>query len=200
MPEEKIKQYEDRFLLSIYDATQLTDEKLLSKLFDEVALTTTHWKLLANFFLGPVRSHLNQHSLDWNQLDINKMHWDTLLKMVDEGKIAFSAAAQSILPVMFDDVTTDPHEVAVKLNLIQDAGEDEVVDWVKKTLDAMPDKVAEYKKGKMQLGVFMTDGYANLNLPIPKFKKEFVWVILDNPLFVPPFGNLVVHISPKQMK
>ena len=59
---------------------------------------------------------------------------------------------------------------------------------------------AEYKKGKMQLGVFMTDGYANLNLPIPKFKKEFVWVILDNPLFVPPFGNLVVHISQKQMK
>jgi predicted metal-dependent peptidase len=58
----------------------------------------------------------------------------------------------------------------------------------------------QYKKGKMQLGVFMTDGYANLNLSIPKFKKEFVWVILDNPLFVPPFGNLVVHISQKQMK
>jgi hypothetical protein len=58
----------------------------------------------------------------------------------------------------------------------------------------------QYKKGKMQLGVFMTDGYANLNLSTPKFKKEFVWVILDNPLFVPPFGNLVVHISQKQMK
>ena len=182
MPEEKIKQYEDRFLLSVYDATQLTDEKLLSKLFDEVALTTTHWKLLANFFLGPVRSHLNQHSLDWNQLDINKMHWDTLLKMVDEGKIAFSAAAQSILPMMFDDVTTDPHEVAVKLNLIQDAGEDEVVDWVKKTLDAMPDKVAEYKKGKKGLiGLFVGEvkkisgGKAD-----PRLTTEFLNKFLNN--------------------
>ena len=110
------------------------------------------------------------------------MHWDTLLKMVDEGKIAFSAAAQSILPVMFDDVTTDPHEVAVKLNLIQDAGEDEVVDWVKKTLDAMPDKVAEYKKGKKGLiGLFVGEvkkisgGKAD-----PRLTTEFLNKFLNN--------------------
>jgi len=56
-----------------------------------------------------------------------------------------------------------------------------------------------YKKGKMQLAVFMTDGYANLNLPTPKYKDIFVWVILDNPTFKPPFGKLIVNISQKQM-
>jgi len=56
-----------------------------------------------------------------------------------------------------------------------------------------------YKKGKMQMAVFMTDGYANLNLPTPKYKDIFVWVILDNPTFRPPFGKLVVNISQKQM-
>jgi aspartyl-tRNA(Asn)/glutamyl-tRNA(Gln) amidotransferase subunit B len=156
MPEEKVKQYEVSFALSEYDATQLTDEKLISELFDEVASTTSHWKLLANFFLGPVRSYLNQHSLDWNELAINKMKWASLLQMVDKGKVAFSVAAQSILPVMFDDVDADPHEVAVKLNLIQDADEDQVIEWVKKTLDAMPEKVAEYRKGKKGLiGLFV---------------------------------------------
>lgn len=58
----------------------------------------------------------------------------------------------------------------------------------------------EFKKGKMSLAVFMTDGHANLNLPIPKWKNIFVWVILDNPTFKAPFGNLVVHISKKQME
>ena len=56
-----------------------------------------------------------------------------------------------------------------------------------------------YKKGKMNLAVFCTDGYANLKLPIPKYVKVFVWVILDNPEFVPPWGRLVVHISKRDV-
>jgi aspartyl-tRNA(Asn)/glutamyl-tRNA(Gln) amidotransferase subunit B len=79
-----------------------------------------------------------------------------LLQLVDEGKIAFSVASQSILPAMFENVDADPQEVAVKLNLIQDAGEDEINEWVKKTLDAMPEKVSEYRKGKKGLiGLFV---------------------------------------------
>lgn len=58
----------------------------------------------------------------------------------------------------------------------------------------------QYKKGKMNLAVFMTDGYADLRLPTPKYSKIFVWVILDNPEFKAPFGQLVVHISQKQMR
>ena len=58
----------------------------------------------------------------------------------------------------------------------------------------------QYKKNKMNLAVFMTDGYANLQLPTPKWQNIFVWVILDNPEFRAPFGHLVVHISRSQMK
>lgn len=58
----------------------------------------------------------------------------------------------------------------------------------------------QYKKNKMSLAVFMTDGWANLNLPTPAWKNIFVWVILDNPGFKAPFGNLVIHISRSQMQ
>jgi len=58
----------------------------------------------------------------------------------------------------------------------------------------------QYSKGKMSLAVFMTDGYADLNLPTPPWHKIFVWVILDNPGFQAPFGSLVVHISRSQMQ
>ena len=58
----------------------------------------------------------------------------------------------------------------------------------------------QYKKNKMSLAVFMTDGYADLNLPTPSWKNIFVWVILDNPGFTAPFGNMVIHISRSQMQ
>jgi len=51
------------------------------------------------------------------------------------------------------------------------------------------------KKGELDLAVFMTDGYANLNLPVPKFKNKFIWMILDNPSFKAPFGNKVVFVD-----
>ena len=156
MPEEKIRHYESTFGLSVYDATQLTDEKLLSDIYDEIALTTKHRKLLANFFLGPVRSYLNQHGLNWDQLELTNMKWSSLLQLVDEGKLAFSAAAQCILPLMIEDFNVEPYDIAIKQNLIQDAGEDQVIEWVKSTLDAMPEKVAEYRKGKKGLiGLFV---------------------------------------------
>ncbi len=156
MPEDKIAYFETQLGLSPYDAAQLTDEKRLSDIFDEVASTTPHWKLLANFFLGPVRSHLNQHSLEWDQIGLTQMKWSSLLGLVAEGKLAFSAAVQYVLPVMFEHLDADPNTIAIQNNLVQDAGEDQVNEWVEKTLAAMPEKVAEYRKGKKGLiGLFV---------------------------------------------
>jgi predicted metal-dependent peptidase len=58
----------------------------------------------------------------------------------------------------------------------------------------------EFKKGKMDLAVFCTDGFADLNLPRPKYVDKFVWVILDNPAFQAPWGKMVVFISTKDVK
>jgi len=42
------------------------------------------------------------------------------------------------------------------MNLLQDAGDDEIVTWVQQVLDSMPDKVEEYTKGKKGLmGLFV---------------------------------------------
>lgn len=57
-----------------------------------------------------------------------------------------------------------------------------------------------WKDGKMELGVFLTDGFADLDLPVPKFKDKFIWVILDNPSFEPPFGKMTVYINSKDIK
>ena len=51
------------------------------------------------------------------------------------------------------------------------------------------------KTGKLDLAIFMTDGYADLNLPVPRYKDKFIWVILDNPSFKAPWGSKLVHIE-----
>ena len=52
-----------------------------------------------------------------------------------------------------------------------------------------------YKKGQLELGVFMTDGFADTDLPKPKYVSDFIWVILNNPTYTPPWGNKVVYIN-----
>lgn len=57
---------------------------------------------------------------------------------------------------MMADPTAAPMSLIQELDLAQDANTDQLHTWAKQVLDAMPDKVEEYKKGKKGLiGLFM---------------------------------------------
>jgi aspartyl-tRNA(Asn)/glutamyl-tRNA(Gln) amidotransferase subunit B len=78
------------------------------------------------------------------------------LDLIAEGKISFSIAVQKILPELLSNHESDPTKLAEELNLLQDAGGQEIEQWVVAVLASMPDKVAEYKKGKKGLiGLFV---------------------------------------------
>ena len=156
LPAKRVVVYQSALGLSNYDAVQLTEEKELSDLFETIAATTPHKKTLANFLIGPVRSYLTEHDMNWNNIQITNDNWHGLLQIVADGKIGFSVAAQKLLPVMLQDMTIEPMQLAQELDLIQDANQDEISEWVQKVLSAMPDKVEEYKKGKKGLiGLFV---------------------------------------------
>jgi hypothetical protein len=57
------------------------------------------------------------------------------------------------------------------------------------------------KDGKLELGVFLTDGEPNSwDFPKPNYLKDFIWVILNNPGMTPPWGNQVVYINSDDLK
>jgi aspartyl-tRNA(Asn)/glutamyl-tRNA(Gln) amidotransferase subunit B len=156
LPDERAHQYVEKYGLSQYDAEQLTEEKDLSDLFEKIAASTPHKKNLANFLIGPLRAHLNLVDGSWNDVAISLENWHHLLNLVADGKLGFSVAAQKLLPLMIQDGKASPLEIAAAMNLIQDAGDDEIGAWVQQVLDAMPDKVEEYRKGKKGLiGLFV---------------------------------------------
>ena len=156
LPDECYKKYVEVFGLPAYDAEQLTDDKSLSELFEKIAFDTPYKKQWANTLLGPVRALLNSEGKSWETVQVTREQWNSFLSLVGEGKISFSHAAQKVLPIMLSDKSADPLEIVKKLDLIQDADTDQIQNWVKQVIASMPDKVAEYKKGKKGLiGLFV---------------------------------------------
>ena len=156
LPDQRAGQYVEEYGLSQYDAEQLTEEKELSDLFEKVAATTPHKKHLANFLIGPLRAHLHLVDGSWLDVAISSENWHDLLGLVADGKLGFSVAAQKLLPILLEDSSANPLTLAATMNLLQDAGDDEIGAWVQQVLDAMPDKVEEYRKGKKGLiGLFV---------------------------------------------
>jgi aspartyl-tRNA(Asn)/glutamyl-tRNA(Gln) amidotransferase subunit B len=156
LPDERARYYVEEYGLSHYDADQLTEDKELSDLFEKIAISTPHKKNLANFLIGPLRAHLNLVDGSWNDIAITLENWHDLLNLVADGKLGFSVAAQKLLPLMLEDRKASPLALAAAMNLLQDAGDDEIGAWVQQVLDSMPDKVDEYRKGKKGLiGLFV---------------------------------------------
>jgi len=57
-----------------------------------------------------------------------------------------------------------------------------------------------YNKEGFGVAVFLTDGFADLKLPKPRFAEKFIWVILDNASFEAPWGLKTIHITKEHLK
>jgi aspartyl-tRNA(Asn)/glutamyl-tRNA(Gln) amidotransferase subunit B len=80
----------------------------------------------------------------------------SLILLVEEGKINFSIASSRIFPELARGGESDPLQLATRMNLLQTGDEDQIYQWVIQALEKMPEKVAEYKKGKKGLlGLFV---------------------------------------------
>ncbi len=142
--------------LSLQDAGVLAEDKAFADYFTQLAQETTAIKAAANWMLGPVKKWLNEHHTDIAVFPVNPVQLAGLINLVESGKVNFSAAASAILPQMAEQPGKNPFELANALNLIQESDTGILESWVNEVLENMPDKVAEYKKGKKGLiGLFV---------------------------------------------
>ncbi|MBC7903802.1 MAG: Asp-tRNA(Asn)/Glu-tRNA(Gln) amidotransferase subunit GatB [Gemmatimonadaceae bacterium] len=156
LPEQLIEKYRSAMQLSEYDARVISEDKGLIEYFGSLTIHTTHYKSAANWLLGPVKSWMNEMAKPISSFPVNPARLAAAIDMVENGKLSFSTATSALLSKMIEEPTKEPMELAIELNLLQDAGSDEVSKWVDEVLAKMPEKVAEYKKGKKGLiGLFM---------------------------------------------
>ncbi len=156
LPNVLQKKYEEVLGLSQYDAHQLAEELATAQYFDQVIQFTNNYKAVANWILGPVRQLLHEQHISINQLALTPEKLASLLQLVDDGKVNFSVASSKILPALIEDQDKDALEVAESMNLLQVSDTGELEKWIEEVIAKMPDKVAEYKKGKKGLiGLFV---------------------------------------------
>jgi aspartyl-tRNA(Asn)/glutamyl-tRNA(Gln) amidotransferase subunit B len=156
LPEELIQKYMEDLLLPEYDARAISDDKEAVLYFEKLIAQTSNYKAAANWLLGPVKSTLNAKDQGWKDFPVLPVSLARLMQLVEDGRLSFSIAAERIFPIMMEQPTRDPLEIATGLNLLQSSDTTEIAAWIDQALAGMPDKVSEYKKGKKGLiGLFV---------------------------------------------
>jgi len=156
LPEELITRYMQRYQLSRYDAEVITDDKETADYFEGLILITPAYKAAANWLLGPVKSYLNDNGTLISEFPLKPAVLASLISLVEDGTVNFSAASSRIFPELVRKPDADPSQIANSLNLIQTGDESQILEWVRLAMEKMPDKVLEYKKGKKGLlGLFV---------------------------------------------
>lgn len=155
LPKELVHLYQKEYGLSEYDALQLCEDKPTNDFFQRTIRYTRLYKAVANWMLGPVRQYLNENHLTFETITLQPEVFAELIKIVNDGKVNFSIASARLLPELMK-TNQSPLQLAETLNLVQVSDNNELEAWVTAVINKMPDKVAEYKKGKKGLiGVFV---------------------------------------------
>lgn len=155
LPNALKKRYVDELLLSDYDAGVICDDKDQTSYFEEVIRHTTNYKAVANWLLGPVKSHLNDNNISYTSFSLPAAKLAALIALVEEGKLNFSIASTRILQKLLQEPGKEPLQLATELNLIQESNSNALEQWVDEAIAAMPDKVKQYRSGKKGLiGLF----------------------------------------------
>ena len=156
LPEERIARYMNELQLTEYDARLISDEKEFGDYFDQLIRHTENYKAAANWMIGPVRSWLNDNQVVITAFPIQPTGLAAVIALIEKGTLNFSIAASRLFPELLKTPGMVPEQLAVSLNLIQDADAGSIHSWVDEVLRNMPEKVLEFKKGKKGLiGLFV---------------------------------------------
>ena len=155
LPEALKQRYINELKLSDYDASVLCDDKDQSVYFEKVIEHTHNYKAVANWLLGPVKSHLNDINSSYKTFSLPAEKLASLIELVDAGKLNFGIASSKVFSALLNQPEKQPLQIATELNLIQETDSGSIEQWVDEVIAAMPDKVNQYKSGKKGLiGLF----------------------------------------------
>jgi len=180
LPNELQIEWTKSFKLSDYDVEQLSENKEEAAFFIQLTKISTHYKSIANWILGPIRSYLNETTLSYEKLSLALPYIAALIEMVENNQLNFSVASNKILKEIIEQPQS-PLTYAEQHNLLQSNSADEIEQWVNEVLAKHPDKVTEYKKGKKGLiGLFVGEvkkishGKADPKLSTQLLEKKLV--------------------------
>ncbi|HRF23742.1 MAG TPA: Asp-tRNA(Asn)/Glu-tRNA(Gln) amidotransferase GatCAB subunit B, partial [Chitinophagaceae bacterium] len=156
LPQEKAQHFIHSYQLSEADAQWLAAEKDIAEYFEQIANHTKNYKAAANWIQGPIQTWMNENEKEINAFPISPAALASLIQLIDDGQISYSAASGKLFDTLIKTPDTAPGIIAKNLDLIQQSNADELTPVVDKVLEKFADKVVAYQKGKKGLLALFT--------------------------------------------
>ena len=176
LPDEKKKRFIEKFKLSPYEATLLVSDIETSKYFEDV-IKESDVKLATNWITGELFAVLNDKNLEISQSPISSKNLSKLINLIKDGTIS-GKIAKTVFEIMMDG-DKDPQKIVEEKSLKQESDPKALEVLINKVISDNPEKVKEYKSGKVKLfGFFVgqvmkiSDGKANPQLVNDILKKN----------------------------
>jgi len=148
LPDAKLARFQSELGLSAYDADVLVAEKEIADYF-EAAASGRDAKTVANWVSGTLFASLNKSGKNISQSPVSAEQLGGLMDLMTDGTIS-GKIAKDVFEEMFDTGKNADAVVEEKgLKQVSDTGAIEAM--IDEVLAANPDKVEEYRAGKVQL-------------------------------------------------
>ncbi|HOZ87417.1 MAG TPA: Asp-tRNA(Asn)/Glu-tRNA(Gln) amidotransferase subunit GatB, partial [Bacteroidia bacterium] len=156
LPSALFNTYTKTYQLSDYDAHQIIDSREVAIYFDELVKNTSNYKSAANWLMGPVKAYINENALHFSEFALAPKQIAEIISLIDTGKISNAAASQRLFPELAANPGKNVAQVATELDLLQNSNSSELQNLVNEALAKFPEKIIEYKNGKVGLlGLFV---------------------------------------------
>ena len=174
-------------LLNEYNLTEYISDILLENIdllhyFESLCkIENIKFITIANWIIGPLKSLLNEYKIEVSELHISNDDIVFLIKLVEENKINYLAATQIVLKEMLKNSGRSVIDIVNEFNLIQTSDEDYIKNLISNILNDFPEKVNQYKKGKVGLlGSFIGEVMKRSEMKAnPKVVDKIIRDILD---------------------
>jgi aspartyl-tRNA(Asn)/glutamyl-tRNA(Gln) amidotransferase subunit B len=158
LPSTLYTRFTEGYGLSDYDASVLVDDKHSALYFEEVVKYAPKYKQVSNWIAGPIRGYLNENALGMEDFQLSPIQIAEIIELIESNKISHTAATQQLFPALTKQPNASPTELVESLGLANITDTSFIDQLVKDVLAEYPDKVAEYKGGKVGLlGLFVGD-------------------------------------------
>ncbi|MFO0477149.1 MAG: Asp-tRNA(Asn)/Glu-tRNA(Gln) amidotransferase subunit GatB [Bacteroidota bacterium] len=156
LPSHLFVRYTNEYGLSEYDANNLIEIKAIALYFNELVSFTKNHKAAANWIMGSIKSYLNENAVTIDKFNVLPKSIAEIISLIDDGKISYAIANQKLFPELVLHPNETPLSIAKRLDILQSNDNSALQELVNQALAKYPEKIIEYKKGKVSLlGLFV---------------------------------------------
>ena len=151
LPWEQEHKFIEQYQLPAYDAHFLAETREMALYFESVTSHTQAYKAVANWLMGPVKSHLNDKGLAISDFELDAKHLAEIVDLVEKGTITHNLAVHQLFELCIASPAKEPSQIIEEQGWLNQDAKDELPAFVEAALAAYPDKIKEYHQGKKGL-------------------------------------------------